>query len=199
MSHLLDSRGGMSRGHFAPAFLFALLVVFAVHALDFPGSVPDFVRASGGGTLLDTRPSFSETAIYERLAAYGDAGRANYAFRNVTVDVLLPLSLFPFLSLLAWRAGERLSLGRGARALLLALPLVYVVFDLAENGSALVLLRSFPDRVPFAAAVLPYLTVLKRVGLLLALTIPPSLFGISFIQSKLATRSMRSKSPVRTG
>ena len=189
MSHLIDSRGMTSRSRFALAFLFALLVVFAVHALDFPGSVPDFVRASGGGALLDARPSFSETAIYERLAAYGEAGRENYAFRNVTVDILLPLSLLPFLSLLTWHAGKRLSLGRGARVLLLALPLVYVVFDLAENGSALVLLKRFPDRVHFAAAVLPYLTVIKRVGLLLALVIPLSLFGISFIRSKLAMPS----------
>jgi hypothetical protein len=79
---------------FVIAGVWALLVVLAVHFLQFPGSVPDFTRASGGGVLLDASPAFTPDATFERLAAYGEAGRQNYSFRNVTVDVLLPLSVF---------------------------------------------------------------------------------------------------------
>src|SRR5687768_4109014 len=71
------------------AFSVAMLVFLAVHFLNFPGSVPDFRRASGGGTLLDMTPEFSEDPLYARLTGYGEAGRANYSFRNVTTDVLL--------------------------------------------------------------------------------------------------------------
>lgn len=180
MSHFTDVRGMMRRMLFPLTFLFALLLVVGVHALDFPGSVADFTRSSGGGVLLDVEPSFSEAAIYERLAAYGEAGRANYAFRNMTIDVLLPLGLLPFLYLFAQRALARHAVGRAHRALLLSPPLVYVIFDLAENAMVLILLAHFPSHVPLAAAVLPFLSLVKRAGSLLALVVPLLVFGISF-------------------
>ena len=117
----------MNRNVFVLALLAAVLVVFAVHFMDFPGSVPNFVRASGGGVLLDVRPSFSEEEIYQRLAGYGEEGRQNYTFRNLTVDLVLPLSVLPFLLLFMLRAVKRLSLGGVIRTLLLFLPFVYVI------------------------------------------------------------------------
>lgn len=188
MSQPTAHRGVMSRRFFALAFLFALVVVVAVHALDFPGSVTDFTRSSGGGALLDTEPSFSEAVIYERLAAYGELGRENYAFRNLTIDIFLPLSLLPLLLLSMQHGLERVSLGRGPRAFLLFLPLVYLAFDLAENASVLVLLANFPARVHSVAMVLPYLTAIKRAALISAILIPLSIVSLSFVRSKLATR-----------
>jgi hypothetical protein len=93
-----------TRTVFTAAIIWALFVVVAVHFLDFPGSVPDFQRASGGGKLLDATPAFSATGVYDRLGGYGADGRRNYSFRNVTVDVLLPLSVLPFLFLFMRRA-----------------------------------------------------------------------------------------------
>lgn len=168
------------------ALLLAVFVVFAVHALDFAGSVPDFQRVSGGGVLLDVKPAFSEEAIYQRLSDYGEAGRSNYAFRNLTVDVLLPLAVFPALFLMMLHALKALSLGRIPRRFLYSLAFVYVVFDLAENGTVLVLLAHFPERVHLLAAVLPYLTVVKRVASLLALTIPVVIFTVALVRKGLA-------------
>lgn len=173
-----------NRKVFAFALLGASLVFFAVHFLDFPGSVPDFMKVSGGGTLLDVKPSFSEEAIYQRLALYGEEGRKNYAFRNVTVDILLPLSLFPFLFLLMLRAVKRLALGPAPRTFLLALPFVYVTFDLAENASVLALLAHFPDRYHALASVLPYLTAVKRAASILALVIPLSIFSVLLVRRR---------------
>jgi hypothetical protein len=99
-----------TRKAFVIAGLWAFLVVIAVHFLQFPGSVPDFNRASGGGILLDASPAFTPDGIYGRLAGYGEGGRRNYSLRNVTIDVLLPLSVLPFLLLLSRQAlvsGER--------------------------------------------------------------------------------------------
>ena len=80
---------------FWPAPILALAVTLGLHLLMFPGSIPDFVRASGGGTLLDAQPAFGEDALYKRLEAYGEEGRGNYRLRNLTVDVLLPFSVLP--------------------------------------------------------------------------------------------------------
>ena len=106
-----------NRALFVLALLVAVLVVFAVHSEDFPGSVPNFERLSGGGALLDVKPSFSEEAIYQRLSGYGEQGRDNYAFRNITVDILLPLAVFPALFLLMLHALEGSSIGRVPRSL----------------------------------------------------------------------------------
>lgn len=82
---------------FLLAFIFAFLVVFAIHFLNFLGSVPRFKELSGGGVLLDQTPSFNVDAVYQRLGDYGETGRKSYRFRNLTVDIILPLSLLPFL------------------------------------------------------------------------------------------------------
>lgn len=172
----------------AVAFAIAIVVFVAVHFVDFPGSVPDFRRASGGGVLLDMTPAFSEDALYARLASYGAEGRSNYAFRNVTADVLLPLALLPFLFLWMRRALDRLSLGRSSRALLLAIPVLYVVFDLAENGAVLAMLTNFPVRMPLLSSVLPWLTIIKRTASLLAILGPLIIFAFSLIRTRWARR-----------
>ena len=164
----------------------AVLVVVAVHFLQFRGSVPDFVRASGGGTLLDVKPSFSSEEIYSRLGGYGEAGRKNYAFRNVTTDIILPLSVFPFLFLLMRSAVKRLRPSRLLSALLLALPICYVVFDLAENGLVLALLAHYPNRLHVIPVVLPFVTVIKRAASLLALTVPLAIFLILLVRDRRA-------------
>jgi hypothetical protein len=170
------------------AVALALIVGVGVHSVDFHGSVPEFVRLSGGGVLLDAKPAFSEDAIYQRLADYGEQGRSNYEYRNRTIDVLLPLAVFPALFLLMVHALDRFSPGRITRAILYSLPALYVLFDLAENSAVLMLLSEYPSRLPFAAGALPYLTVIKRAASLLSLGIPLVLFIIGVVQ-KRASRS----------
>lgn len=75
-----------------------------------------------------------------------------------------------------WRAITRAALGSAIRVALLALPVVYVLFDLVENALVLALLASFPDRLHVAAAILPYVTLVKRAASLLALFIPCAIF-----------------------
>ena len=77
-----------TRTIFLTALVWAVVVVLVVHFLDFPGSVPNFRQVSGGGTLLDASPAFTADSVYQRLGEYGDEGRRNYSFRNVTVDIL---------------------------------------------------------------------------------------------------------------
>jgi len=173
------------RGTFVFAFVLAFLVVFAVHFLDFPGSVRRFKETSGGGVLLDQSPSFTVDAIYKRLSNYGEEGRKEYKLRNVTVDILLPLSLFPFLFLLMFHAVRSVQFNRSLRVVLLSLPFVYVIFDVAENAAVLVLLHNYPSHVDAVAGLLPYVTSVKRAASLLALFVPLGILGIRFLRRKV--------------
>jgi hypothetical protein len=168
------------------AFLLAFLVVFAIHALDFHGSVPDFRKRSGGGTLLDVKPAFSEADLYQRLSGFGVDGRQVYAFRNRTIDVVLPLGVLPFLLLFMLKASKVVRAGRLPQALLLSLPVAYVVFDFAENAAVLALLARYPGRDPQLAVVLPYLTIIKRAASILALVVPAAVLGFGFLRRRLS-------------
>jgi len=72
------------------AFVWAFLVVFSVHFVDFQGSVPRFRAASRGGVLLDVSPAFTADTIYKRLSDYGEEGRQSHSRRNVTVPDIAP-------------------------------------------------------------------------------------------------------------
>lgn len=157
---------------FLGAFIVGLFVVLTVHLVEFPGSVPNFRRESRGGVLLDVKPSFNEEAIYSRLEAYGETGRQNYIIRNLTVDVVLPLALVPFLWLLMRQTVARVRLGNALRIFLLSMPIAYVIFDLAENAAVVAMLVNYPERLTSLASVLPYLTVIKRTASMFALFAP---------------------------
>jgi hypothetical protein len=164
--------------------VWAFLVVFAVHLLDFPGSVPRFKTESRGGTLLDVAPSFTVDGVYKRLADYGEQGRESYSFRNTTVDIILPLSLLPFFYLLMLKAVKSAALHGILVTLLLAVPFAYVFFDLFENAAVLILLDNYPTRWNSLAAVLPYATSVKRAFSLLAILIPLAILGTGVVRAK---------------
>lgn len=155
---------------FYGSLFWALLVFICVHFLHFPGSLPDFREASGGGTLFDNDIAWTPEELYQRLGSFGERGRDNYVFRNLTVDMLLPLSLFPFLYLWMRRSIrdlESIPLRQG----LLALPWAYLLFDVIENLIVLALILNFPLQMPILVAVLPYATLLKRLGVFASLII----------------------------
>ena len=162
---------------FLLTLVWAVLIVVVVHFLDFPGSVPNFTDVSEGGALLDAVPAFTNDEVYARLTGYGEQGRQNYSFRNVTVDVLLPLSVLPFLFLLALRASTSLSRRRLLRMLLISVPFVYVMFDLLENATVVRLIERYPGRLDLLASSLPYTTIIKRAASLLAIALPLGILG----------------------
>jgi hypothetical protein len=177
----------MKNARFVLAVVIAVAVFVAAHFLDFRGSVPNFEKVTGGATLLDMKPSFSEDGIYSRLAEYGERGRDEYAFRNMTVDILLPLGLLPLLLMFMNAATRRLKLGRVARIALLSIPLAYVLLDFAENGAVLALLARFPARLHLVATLLPYLTVVKRTASMLALFGPLVMLGFASLRARSVT------------
>lgn len=142
--------------------LVALITVLAIHVGNFPGSVPR-VRAESGGELFDTKPAKSSHEVLERIGAYGDRGRTEYQFRNMTTDIVLPLSVQPMLFICTRR--WRKSLGnRKLQLTLAAAPLVYLLFDLVENLVVYLLITQYPNSNETFATILPWLTIIKRIG-----------------------------------
>ena len=177
------------------SFLVALIVVVAIHSLDFKGSVPDFRRKARGGELLDIRPSFSVDEIYSRLEAYGEEGRQVYSFRNLTVDIALPLGVLVFLIPFALASLARLPPARWSRVALLSFPIAYLAFDLAENFTVVTLLSRYPERVQPLALVLPYFTVIKRTASVLSLFAPMVLFAVAWSRSRFREETQEPAEP----
>jgi hypothetical protein len=148
---------------FLASLVLGLGIFAAVHFLTFKGSVPHFVQVSNGEALFDTSIARSADDLHERLQRMGEAGRQEYVFRNLTTDLLLPLSLLPLLYLGTKRLRRRFSLGQAGKVLLF-LPAAYVVFDLIENSLVVALILDFPERQATLASMLPVVTMIKRLA-----------------------------------
>jgi hypothetical protein len=159
------------------AFVVALAVFAGTHLLPLPGTVHELMAATGGQPILDLQPSFSVPELYARLAAFGEEGRAMYGWMLVTSDIVFPLAVFAFLFLLARYAAGELSPPRPVRAVLLALPILYLVADLAENAAILMILSAYPENSALAGWV-GYLTVAKRIGQAGGVLLPLVLFFV---------------------
>ena len=151
------------------SILVALTTVIAIHAGDFPGSVQRF-RQQSGGELFDTKIAGSSKEVWQRIEAFGDEGRAEYLFRNVTTDIALPLSVLPMLIFCTHRWRSRLR-SRKLQIFFALAPVVYLVFDLAENLVVYLLIAQYPDFNEASAGILPWLTITKRIGAFTSLAV----------------------------
>ena len=77
--------------------------------------------------------SSSADETYARLERLTDAGRTLYLRLIVTVDIVFPVAVLAFLMTLARFVLHRTKPQRIARAVLLALPLIYYGFDLLKT------------------------------------------------------------------
>lgn len=125
-----------------------------------------------GQPILDMKPSFASEEVYDRLTAFGETGRAAYRHTVVTTDVIFPLCVLLFLFFLARYTADRLNLTRGGRWVLLAVPIMYFVADMAENAAIFTMLSTYPDRQDLIGATIGYLTLFKRVAQGAAVFVP---------------------------
>lgn len=151
------------RRAFTIALAVAILVYVPIHFMDFKGTVPYFVRIANGQTIFDRSIPDSPAELYQRIERYGEVGRQEYVFRNLTTDFILPFSLLPFFLLGLMRVNRRFNLVKLGR-FFLVLPIAFVVLDLVENFSVIWLIYRFPDQQEFVSTLLPIATVLKRTA-----------------------------------
>jgi hypothetical protein len=149
--------------------------MIVIHAGDFRGGLKRFHQVSNGGELFDVKSAADADTFYQRVDAFGEAGREEYYFRNYTTDILLPLSLTPALVFFVQRATRNWR-SRWLRRLVGILPWMYLGFDFLENGLVMHMLSAYPERLDFLAANLKVITVLKRIGVIGAVIV--SVFAI---------------------
>ena len=157
------------------ALAFFIVVFIATHVLSFPYSSVAVKEAIDGLALFDTSPAFSGVEVYERLEAYGVAGRAIYQTFLYTTDVFFPLTFLGFLFLFARFASERASIPTTMRKIIVALPLLWFFFDMVENSISYTLVSSFPQEMLLLAGLLWIATVAKFSLLFLSIVIPAGL------------------------
>ena len=161
------------------ALAFAGAIFVVTHLLPIPGSVHALADATGGQPILDLEPSFSAEDAYNRLAAFGEDGRAMYRRTLLTSDIVFPLSLTAFFFLFARYAAEQTAPPKVFRAVLLTLPFAYFLSDFLENAGIFMMLTDYPVRHGLIGDNLGYVTVFKRIAQFAALLLPPALFFVA--------------------
>ncbi|MGY0234877.1 hypothetical protein [Longispora urticae] len=124
----------------------------------FGAGILDF---AGGRNGADPRPEgYTPQGAYDLLTAYGADGRRWHLILSLTGDVLLPAVTVLF-GLVAFA-----SLARRARVgrWVLALPVLYVLADYAENAGIVTMLLGYPDRLDAVATITNVLTSLKSAA-----------------------------------
>lgn len=167
-----SKRPSVSAQWLGAAFLLFLGVFVATHMFPMFGGSKALHHAMGGAPIFDQRPSFSSAEVQQRLIGFGELGRALYQRFTYSVDVLFPLSLLAFLSLLTHFVAERRPMTPGLRRTLKALPMVWFASDMLENAMVFHLLDQFPVENPPLGKLLGLVTVLKFGLLLTSLGLP---------------------------
>ena len=154
------------------AFVILMVVFTTTHLLPIPGSLSGVMATADGQAILDQQPAFSTEEIYRRLDAFGPAGRDLYKWFLVTTDVIFPLSLLAFLSLLARYTSQQCAPPPTLRGLLVVFPVAFFVLDMIENLSIFLMLSDYPERHQFTGRLLGYVTVVKRLSMYMAILLP---------------------------
>lgn len=154
------------------AFLLFVAVFVATHIIPTFGGVKALHHAMGGAPIFDQQPSFSSAEVQQRLAGFGESGRALYQRFTYSVDVIFPLTLLAFLALLARFVVERRSLSAGQALALQMLPPIWFAADMLENSIIYRLLTQFPTEPVGLGNALAWVTVTKFALLLLGIVAP---------------------------
>jgi hypothetical protein len=135
-------------------------VLGAVNGLDFPLSVPYQRRVTGQG-YLDFCNYCSAANVQSQVEALGERGRLLQALLLSSIDIVIPTlsCLFGIATLAALTERWRV---RGSPAgWLLAIPVVAMLLDFAENASIVGLLIGYPAPSPALAGLEGLLSGLK--------------------------------------
>lgn len=122
--------------------------------------VAGLLRITGGHTILDFARGYSADKAYAMLTALGEAGRAFYRTRILPIDFVFPLSYM--LCYAGWTALLLKHVApKGRAAWLLAVPVLAMACDWAENIGILAMLRGYPALPPWAVTAGSVFGVLK--------------------------------------
>lgn len=153
------------------SFFIFILIFFITHFTYFPGSLPYFEAAANHQSLLDLKPEFSLDGVYQRLESFGEPGRQAYLKLIPTIDIIFPLSAFLFLLMLGGLAAEKYRHPL-FQSYYWVMSVVYLVADFLENSLIVTLLLQYPQQLYYPASLLGYISLVKRVFMMLSLLVP---------------------------
>jgi len=148
-----------------------LLVFGVTHFAVFPGSLAYFKQVTRGQHILDLKPEFTTAAVYKRLDAFGEEGRQAYLQTMKTIDTIFPLSVFGFLFMFGRLASQKINTNLYAR-FYWVIPALYLSMDFTENIAIITLISNYPTQLTFISSILGYISVTKRVSMLISLFTP---------------------------
>ncbi|MFZ5809521.1 MAG: hypothetical protein ACOY16_09610 [Chloroflexota bacterium] len=140
-----------------------VLVLFAL-TLSFEGLIfpaLDKLITSAGASPLDLLFFYTPQQAYERIAAYGETGRAAYRITELTADVLYPTVYSLFLGLLISWLFRRGFESQASIQRLNVTPLGAWLFDLLENLGIVTMLTIYPDTPAWLAWLTAVFTMTK--------------------------------------
>jgi hypothetical protein len=138
---------------YMPVFFFA----------DVPFGLSSIKPYAQGTNILDVELFYTAELVYQRLALFGEQGRAVY-FNILMGDLIYPALLGGLLSVSITLLFRRLNFSGSYWHYLGLLPLVNMAFDYAEDALLLSLLYNYPDQLPLAAAVAGVVTLGKNIA-----------------------------------
>lgn len=147
------------------------IVFAATHFFMIPRSVKAVTKALGGQELFDKKPSYTSEEVYARIGSFPAEGIALYKEFTYTMDVVFPSTLYIFLLSMIAFIIKRRKLKKWI-VLLYAIPSLWFVFDMVENGIVYHLLSVLPTADWALAGILGYITVVKFTFLLFSLVFP---------------------------
>ena len=139
-------------GIYMPVFFFA----------DVPFGLSRIKPYAQGTDILDVELFYSAAQAYQRLALFGEQGRAVY-FNLLLGDLIYPALLGGLLSVAITLLFKRLRLPGAYWQYLGLLPLANMALDYTEDALLLSLLASYPAQLPWAATVAGFATLGKNI------------------------------------
>jgi hypothetical protein len=157
---------------YMPVFFFA----------DVPFGLSRIKPYAQGTRILDVELFYTAEQAYQRLALFGEQGRAVY-FNILMGDLIYPALLGGLLSVSITLLFRRLNCSGAYWHYLGLLPLANMVLDYTEDALLLSLLHNYPHQLPQAAAAAGVVTLAKNsAGMLGFLALGFGLLALLFRQ-----------------
>jgi hypothetical protein len=111
----------------------------------------------------DTSFYYTSAKLYQMADGYGSLGRAAYIRARFAFDIIWPLVYLAFLVMgISWMA-KRSKINLRICGRLNLLPIIGVIFDFLENGSAVVVMARYPKTTPVFDVLSGIFTTLKWI------------------------------------
>lgn len=147
--------------------LLALAIAYCIYfPIFFFAKVPFGITAiqpyASQGGILDVEFFYTSRQAYERLASFGDQGRAAY-LHILMGDLVYPALLGSLLAVSICLIVKRFNLHHASWRYLALLPLANMACDYCENSLLLILLLSYPASLPTVGTVAGIATLGKNI------------------------------------